>query len=352
MPKSFSISALLIVSLLLIGAVGSSAMGLGIDETITRIELRSTVRLANDDEDITIGDIAAIFGPQADDIKALTVDLDTPAGGGRWTTISVESIRELVHESTSLNEGSIVISGSNIAITRRNMPEGTPVTTASSTKELARPVGPILRDHLERWVYARLKSDATKTRIQFNDRDRALLSTPTAGRIVEISANGRSEKMSVRIVIYENEMVLKNASIRFNVQIERQVRIVTAQLRRKDQIDLAHTRIEPRWISPVSPIADPQGSLGQLCKATVNPGSILMNSMLESPIVIERGEIISAKSLAGTVAVSLKVRALSAGKVGDLIKLESRDRKQKFTARIAGPGQVVIVQQPTESARP
>ena len=352
MQKPIFISAQLILSILLIGAVGSSAMGLGFDETITRIELRSTVRLANDDEDITVGDIAAIFGPQADVIKSLTVAVDTPANVGRWTTISVDSIRSLIHDSPKLNEGSIVISGSNIAVTRRDDPQSTPVATASGKKVQAQSVGPILRDHLERWVYARLKSDASKTRIQFNDRDRSLLTTPTAGRIVEISANGRSEKMSVRIVIYENELILKDASIRFNVQIQREVRIITAQLRRKDRVDLDHTRIESRWISPVSPIADPQGSLGQLCKATVNPGSILMNSMLESPIIIERGEIISAKSLAGTVAVSLKVRALSAGKVGDLIKLESRDRKQKFTARIAGPGQVVIVQQPTETARP
>lgn len=320
-------------------------------DAITTVMLRSTVRLTSDHREIKLADLATTSGPQAAKLQNLTVTLDKPVVAGQWTPFTLESIRLLIDQAPDIHAGSVILAGSNGSITRRT--DTDPLTKPLNNNNLNqhKQSGPVLRHHLQSWIYARLKTDEPSTRIKFNDSDLSLLNTPTTGRIVEINEIGRSTKMSCRVVIYENEQIVASDTVRFEVQIQRQVRITTAQIRRRSPINDELTTIETRWLSPVMPIADPETSLGQVCKKTIDPGSIVLDSMLESPLLIERGETISVKSITGSVSVGILARAMSDGRLGELIEIESRDRTQRFTARVAGPGRAVIIQSPQKTRK-
>ncbi len=315
-------------------------------DTVTRVRLHATVRLARDHPALTLGDLARIEGLQADALGSLSIDPGAEIAQGRWSTITLDSIRARLAEAAAINDGSLIVTGTDIQVTRLGVPTKTHAPAQADPTPLQADTGPVLRDHIERWLYARLNTTPDTTRIQYADRDRSLLATPTAGRIVQISELGRSDRMSLHIVIYEGERIIVDDTLRFDVQTQRPVRVARAQIRRRAAISEETTVVETRWLAPTEPIADPTACLGQVCRTTIDPGSILLASMLEPPIVIERGEIISARSLAGSVSVSMSVRARSDGKMGELIELESRDRSQRFTARVAGPGQAVIVNDP------
>lgn len=337
---------MLLACLVLLGMVDTVAFA--DTDAITRITLRSTVRIAQLDSELTVGDIATVVGPQQDIIIATPLHMDSKVIPGKWNTIQADEIRTLLKESLTINTGSVTLTGNSISITRRA--ETTQKPTTSTETQTANPLQPRLQDHIERWIYSRLKTTAPKTRIQFATRDQRLLNTPMDGQIIQISEVGRSSKMSLRIVIYKDELIIKDTTIRCDVQIERKVRVTTTQIYRRTPIDADQSTTELRWLSPVTPIADPDASLNLVCKKTIDSGTILLESMLESPILIERGEIVAATSLSGSVSVAMSVRARSAGRLGELIELESRDRQKRFTARIAGPGRVVIIQKDEQSA--
>lgn len=340
-----------LVSVLLALLVLMSTRALGGDtpDLVTEVRLRSTVRLSASSAGLKLGDLARLDGPQAEALKQLAItDTDT-IEPGTWTLLTLQSLREQLKAAPEINFGAIVMYGGDIQITRLRKPQEQTQSPQDTTAETVTTKSKRLRDDIERWVSTRLKVTPEGTRITFNERDRAMLETPTAGRVVEIRELGRSDQMALNIVIYENERIVLERAIRFEALIERPVLVSTAQIKRDTPITLESARVETRWLAPTEPVADPVGSLGQIAVSTIDPGTVLIGSMIEAPILVERGQIVSARSLAGSVSVTLMVRAKQSGRLGEIIELESRDRKQKFNARIAGPGRVVIMHDAQQS---
>ncbi len=327
----------------------TAARGDDAPNRITEVRVHSTVRLKITETDITLGDLAKLDGPQAAQLQALVITIVDPIQTGQWSTLQLATVREQLKAAPGINFGAIMMHGSDIQITRvadRSKPQP---HTQTVDEQPAPTSNTLLREYIERWVYARLKVTPQETRITFNERDHSLLSTPTAGRVVEIRELGRSDLMSLGIVVYEHERIVLERTIRFEALIERPVLVTTTQIKRDTPITSDTTRLETRWLPTTEPIADPANSIGQVTVSTIDPGSVLISSMIEAPILVDRGQIVSARSLAGSVSVSIKARARQSGRLGEIIELESRDRTQKFNARVAGPGRVVIMHDATDS---
>ncbi len=333
-----------LIATLMCALVCSQALGSDSTSTVTTVSLKSTVRLAQEDETLTIGDLAVITGPQAKALEALTIETTKPIASGQWTEIKIGTLRELVEQSSVINAGSVVFVGTDISITRRRESAVSVPNLPSTSFKANTYEGPILQDHIEQWIYTRLRTQADATRLKFEKRDTKLLNTPTGERVVEITETGRSGKVHLRVAIYAGDRIIADTTLRVGVELQRSVRVATRQIRRREVIDTNMCIVEMRWLSPVLAIADPKASLGLESKTTINPGEIILGSMLTQRILVKRGQLVSAKSLVGQAIVTKTVRALESGQMGDLIELESKDHKSHFTARIAGPGRVVIVE--------
>lgn len=342
-----------ILILLLLSLLGRQALAADeLADRVTTVTIKSTVRLLPDHGSITIGDIAHIQGPQTTAIEALIINTPKPIAAGQWTTISQDTIRSAIDSASGVHAGSIMLVGSDSSLTRRRTAIAINKSTPHNNLQSKKHTEPTLQDALERWIYARpwLHSTPAKTRITFgtSTRDQKLLNTLASGRQIIITELGRSKRVSCQIAIYENEVLITETSIRFDVLVERTVRVANAVIRRNDLVSEESTSLETRWISPMDSPANPVSSLGLACKNSVNPGVILMSSMIEQPVIVRRGSIVSARSLSGSVSVTMSVRALSNGRLGEIIELESRDRSQRFNAKIAGPNRVIIIKKPTQ----
>ena len=310
---------------------------------VTRVELRSTVRLGETQSQPTLGDIARIRGDQAQTLSELVIDLDRPLELGSWSLIKQSDIRELIKQAQGINEGGIVLAGPDVRITQiTRRPEAVaPETQASPTKRV--PDHPTLRQQLERWTIDRLDTTAELSRIHFRENDLDDLNMPVAGRIVEVREIGRSDRMLLGVVVYENERVVLNRSFLFEVLVQRSVRVTTQQIKRSRTISSENTKVEQRWLSVAEPVVAPDRAIGMITMSTIDPGRMVLSTGLEAPILVDRGQLVSARSIAGSVSVSMLARAKQSGRIGDIIELESKDRSQQFQARVAGPGQVVIL---------
>ena len=315
-------------------------------ETVTRVELRSTVRLDADCETMTLGDLARISGPQTEQLQSLTISAQSAVSPGNWTELEVLEIREQIKNAIGINFGALVLSGPDIRITKRGQIDRFGDAAADSETESKVTQGTI-RQQVERWLLARLKAQPESTRMRFNERDDELLNTPSGDRLIEIREIGRSKRMVLGLVVIEHERVIYDQSIQVEVLIEQPVRVAMHQIKRRSMISEENTRIEQRWLPVNTTTAPPESAIGLLCNATIDPGELVLSSMLEEPLLVKRGEIVSARSIAGSVSVILKARAKESGKIGDIIELESEDREQQFQARIAGRGRVIIIHQPS-----
>ncbi len=318
---------------------------------VTRVELRSTVRLMDSTDTPTLGDLAKIEGEQASRLLELPIVLDAPIEQGAWSIISPREIRAQIKDAPGILEGGIVLTGPDVRITRvsprvENLREEQVVATSND------PDRPTLRTQLERWTIDRLDTTSELARIRFDEDDLEALNTPTSGRIVEVREIGRSTRMLVGVVMYENERIILNRSFRFEVLLERPVRVSTQQIKRSTMISHENSKIEHRWLSATEPIADPDSAIGLITVSTIDPGRMIYATNLEAPILVDRGQLVSARSIAGSVSVSMLARAKQSGRIGDIIELESKDRSQSFQARVAGPGQVVILKPNEQSSNP
>lgn len=334
---------IILTGLIALGLCTLGAKAADQGSTITIVELKSTVRLSADTQLVTIGDLATVLGPQADAIKELTID-SAPSFSGEWISIGQSTIRDLIDQSQSVLAGAVIVRGGDVSITlraKKTQPDQSTPHTASRKANTHE--GPVLKDHIKGWIYSRLRTQADTTRIRFDNRFNTLLNTPTSDRIVELTEIGRSAKMHVRFAIYEQDTIIAQGTLYADVEIKRSVLVAKRQIRRRELIDQSMTTIETRWLASTEPIIDPKTSAGLESKTTIQPGKIIMQSMLIEPIIIKRGQLVSAKCIIGQTIVTKVVRAKESGKIGDIIELESKDRKSQFTAKVVGPGRVLIV---------
>lgn len=312
---------------------------------VTRVELRSTVRLSEDGATLTLGDLARIEGDQASRLESFVINASDPIEVGTWHTIPSNSIRKQIKDAHGINDGGVIVVGPNVRVTRVKARVASKDVVETSVPVRTEPEYLTLKKQLVRWTIARLDTSEEQSRFEFKDKDTDDLNIPVAGRIVEIREIGRSEQLLLGVKVYENERLVLDRSFRFEVLLERPVRVATQQISRSSMITGENSKIEHRWLGVTEPVASPSDAIGMVTVSTIGIGRVIYTTSLEAPILIDRGQLVNARSIAGSVSISTEARAKQNGRLGDIIELESKDRTKQFRARVAGPGQVVIIKQ-------
>ncbi|MBL4590405.1 MAG: flagellar basal body P-ring formation protein FlgA [Phycisphaerales bacterium] len=308
---------------------------------ITTVTLRSTVRLHTTDV-LTLGQLAHIVGSQEPELSQIPISSIVTTG--QWTRIGVQEIRELLKEMPRARVGSVVVSGPESFVTRR--PDR---TLASHTVKGTDPAPkvqvaqPTLHDSVKRWVARRFGVQPKSLRLDLRDSDREALARPLGGRLVEIRQIGNGSRLTLRLTVYQGERIERSFTISTKVQVQRTVMVLNENVTRGTMLVKSMYSLETQWFPASETPANPVAHAGQTTRSAMRIGTIVMSDDVESPIVIKRGDIVSARSIAGTVVVNLRARALSSVRDGELLELESLDRKSRFTARASGPGRAVII---------
>ncbi len=324
----------MILMLLALACVACAAAG-----EVTTVALRSTVRLAPG-EALTLGAVAAIEGRQRDLLAGLPVPGAVEQGA--WTVVEADAIRAMVERSAA-RVGSVVVKGSRASVTR--VPERT--ERPAPAQEPA-PDTPNLRRHLESWLTGRHAPGADEVRVTFDERDAALLATPTAGRVVEVRQIGSSSSLSLRVTVYERDTIVLSDTLRVGLSARMPAPVAVRPLRRGVRVDADAFEVRLVWADPSDPPADPATVAGRVLRRALGAGEAVHAGHLETPVLVERGQDVSVRSVRGSVVVTTIARARHDACEGDLVELEPKDRSgRRFTARVAGPGRAVMID-PTE----
>jgi len=308
---------------------------------VTTVKLHSTVRMQSDTE-CTLGSIAEISGLQAEALSGLKIEI-TPKVG-EWTTVEVENIRKLIKETPTIRGGSVIVVGHTTQLTWRNT-LSIPAATAEPKEEVLKPIvepDPIVGDRVRLWLAKRYGVTLDEMKTTFRESDEEAMNASAVGKMVEVSEIGSSVNTKLRITVYRGDRFESSYTVSAAVRVQRPVLVVQQDIARGAIIESSMIRIEKRWYPAQDAPAQPGEVLGLACTTNLRAGDVIQVEDVTLPIVIERGDIVSVRSIAGSIVANRRARALEDARDGEIFKLESIDRKDRFTARASGPGQAII----------
>lgn len=84
------------------------------------------------------------------------------------------------------------------------------------------------------------------------------------------------------------------------------------------------------------------GLIGMELKRGIRAGATLTKNTIKAPTIVKRGETVSLEATAAGIAVITNAKALSAGKLGQQIRVQNLSSKRLLSARVIGPGRVQV----------
>ena len=318
---------------------------------ITTITLRSTVRVSSD-APVTLRQIGVIRGDQSRLLADLGIEELLSGESGQWQQLAVSDLRDLIEREPGVHAGSVLIEGAGVSI-RKLGAAGSSATLSTRSKQGDKPVqdtvvtGPVVRNHVERWVRDRYQIGDDLMRLSFRENDNSFLSTPTSSRLVEIKEISKRGRTAIRVIVLDNLEVAAEQALVFDVEIFRTVLVARERVSRGTVLGSSHIMTERRWVTPEDQSAGIESALGMALSKTVNPGQLIQVQHIELPLVIRRGDIVSSKSISGSVVVTVRGRATADARLGEVVEIESMNGENQFSAKATGKGKAVILRSRT-----
>lgn len=310
------------------------------------VELRRSARVSAD-MPVRLGDIARLDGAAtalADVVIVRDPSVRT-TGGRSWFEIEIEAVRKAIESSGSTSPGRVALRGGRCAV-RVLEPAGESDASAGASASEPQIIdeGPTVRAQIRRRLARLFGVDPSELRLDFDDRDSALLSMNTLGRTVEIRSLGASDRMPLGVTVYEGDRVAASGTVRVGVLIRRSVLVASEGLRRGATVRADELVREERWVSPGVRPATMDQATGSVARSRLSPGDMIERTDIEPPLVVRRGDVVWVHCVSGSIVLREKARARAQGREGDVIEFESMDSSnRKFSARVDGPGRAVTV---------
>jgi flagella basal body P-ring formation protein FlgA len=83
--------------------------------------------------------------------------------------------------------------------------------------------------------------------------------------------------------------------------------------------------------------------IGKEAVRTIDANSILQESQLRSPLQVQRGETVKVFARTGGITVSTFAVVQQNGAMGDLVQVQTLDKKERFAARVSGWKQLEVL---------
>ena len=186
-----------------------------------------------------------------------------------------------------------------------------------------------------------------RVRIGFDSDDAGVLETVTAGRIVQIQCSSLSDKTQMRVRINADERTVLDQEIRVSVQLKGAVARTNKALRPRHALSLEDFSVREEWYRPSLTIASQDQVINTELRTGLGAGAIIRTADITPSRVIERGDIVIVRCIAGTVVVELRAKALADARANEHLELETlepdRTQRRRIHAVAQGRGKAVIV---------
>jgi flagella basal body P-ring formation protein FlgA len=311
------------------------------------ITLRSTV-LLQQGQPATLADIAHLAGEEALRLAQTPIDTTTlrpdPAG---WRKIDAQALRTILEPHDPM-WGAIQLRAGPTYIRTFAAPTQSP-DQAPEPPTANTPAAPgTVRQLAEHHIARVFKTDPKDLQVLWVEATEGLLDHSTKDLLPHIDDAGRSDRMALRITLYDREAnVIAEGSARAQVRIRRDVAVLSNDVPRRRIITPTDFRIERRWTDATENPADTTTVAGREAASNLKAGQPIRESDVHTRVAVKRGDRVQIRIITPTVTASLLARALRDARIGETIEFESiapsRADRLRFEARVDSAGSAVAV---------
>jgi flagella basal body P-ring formation protein FlgA len=301
------------------------------------IELRPSARVAAG-APVVVGDIARLEGEDAVVLGTVVV-LEGAKAGER---VTIDEVRRAVDRSGRVNWGRISLRGSACTLAAMESDarpaEATPAGSPAAAPD---PAGTVRHAVMMR-IAAVAQAPIEDLRLAFSPDDDEILNLHSAGRTVEVTPTGLSDRLPLAVRVFEGERIVRSRTIRVGVEVRREVVMGGASRRRGETIGDEDVTRGVQWLGLSARPARLDQVVGASPRMRVNVGQVVMVDDVTPQVVVNKGEQVTVYCVSGTVVLTMRARATAPARDGELVVLEALDSKRTFQARMDGRGRAVV----------
>jgi flagella basal body P-ring formation protein FlgA len=151
--------------------------------------------------------------------------------------------------------------------------------------------------------------------------------------------------MTVRVWQYLGDRQVAADALSVRVLIRRSVLTASASIDRGQPIEATLLNHAEQWLSPAANTpATEEEAAGRTARARITAGQVITRELVESPFVVQKGDLIEVHCLCGTVQVKAShARAQDKARDGEMVQLKLEGSTRSFQARMNGIGKAIMV---------
>ena len=287
---------------------------------------------------IRLGDIADISAAYSDELKGLanTPLMPAPASGTKLF-LTVSQVRELL-ASRGIRLQGIHISGAKIvevgALVELPINEVQPVVAVSPSALKQRVTQAIER-------YLDQQTNHNVWRVEVSLAEQVLQDIETLGENIQVRSSRLPRSGRERFFLSAGKG--KKISVMAQVAKIQSVVVVKRPIERGQLIRMTDVALQEREGNlPSSLFTSLDQVIGKEAQRTFRPEELLLANQIRAPWQVRRGETVNAFVRTGGIIVRTRAIAKQNGAMGELIRLETLENKQRLDASVTGPGEVTI----------
>jgi flagella basal body P-ring formation protein FlgA len=309
-----------LMSVFLPAAGSSAAIGLTLKEAV--VVDQDAVRLSD------IADLSGVDPFQRKTLGAIVVAGSPQPGQTRFVGIDYVRIRL---KKAGVDTGSLFYNGSeDVRITRR--------ASALPAARIQRAVETAIRNRMP-WK----NEDVTISDITFDDTIHLPTGTLTY-RIVPKRSEDFLGRTILALHLFVDGEPVRRLWVNATVSVTSDVVTVIRPLGKNQPIKPADLSVERRDLAalPSDTISRIEDAMGNRTTRMIYPNTVLQRSMISSPPLVKRGDMVKIVANAGAMTITATGMVKQQGCIGETVRVVNTDSKRIITARVTGPGAVEV----------
>ncbi len=295
--------------------------------------VRATVKAAVvvDTDSVFMSDVATLTGGSGmnvTDLEKIVVATSPRAGQTRFLGVDYIRIRL---KNAGIDPDIIEFRGAtDIRITRR---------------AVVLPIGQLRRE-VERTIRSRMPwkdENVIITNISFDDT----VDLPAGRLSYRVETNGKEDFLGRTLLalhLYVDGKPVRKLWVNATICVETDVVTVVRPLGKHQHVELADLSVERRDLAklPKDTIRSMEEALGHRTTRMIYPNTILQSSMIVTPPLVKRGDIVKIVASSGPMTITATGMVKNQGRRGDLVRVVNMDSNRMVTARVTGSNAVLV----------
>lgn len=327
---------------------------------------------------VRLDDIAEVRGFDEDSARRIggTTITDSPAPGGS-RVIEIAAVRAAL-TAHRVNLGSCILSGASrcelsrpASIAPTTVGRTTDATSASdrTTPRLRRhaaipaalsdpaPDAETLRQSVIAYFTEAVRRYNARAEVAFDGVSDSILelAAPTYSFRVRNASRQLVGLVPVEVDVRTGDRIVQTIPMSVRLTVLRDTIVARRTINQDATLQTTDVELAPMSLSRFDdlPANDLSQVVGQRAKRVIPAGAVIDAGVLEAVPLILRGQLVTLVSEVGGVRVVTAGKAAEDGRLGEVIRVRSTDRRQaEFDAVVTGPGQARVSQEASASRSP